>query len=130
MPVDLRPSGVSKTAALTALAAVAERWELRKTERHLLLGVPESTANHWFSALSRGVIDEKEVLAAPLVERISHIVSVYDLLHRIVKGKDADRWIERPNDAFAGQAPRELLLTGRADDLLRVRGYLERIASQ
>lgn len=130
MSLDLSSPGISKTAALAAIAAVAERWGIRKTERYRLLGVSESTANHWFAALDRGERGDRDSLSAPVLERISHVISVYDLLHRLVEGGDADRWIDRPNAAFGEQPPRELLLSGRSDDLLRVRWYLERIVSQ
>jgi len=130
MPTDLSSAGISKTAALSAIGAIAERWRIPKTERYLLLGVPQNTANHWFSNLSRGEIDERETLRAPILERVSHVLSIYDVLHRLIKGPEADEWLERPNRAFGGQQPRELLLSGRSDDLLRVRWYLELVASQ
>lgn len=129
MPVDLSSAGISKTAALTAAAAVAERWSVPKKQWFLLIGVPESTANHWFADLARGEIDERESLKPGVLERISHLVSIYDLLHRLVKGAQADEWMSHPNRAFGGHEPRELLLTGRFDDLLKVRNYLERAVS-
>jgi len=130
MGVGVSPASVSKTAALSAVAAVAERWGIQKTDRYRLIGVPESTANHWFGLLQRGKLDDREPLKPALLERISHVVSIYDLLHRLIKGDEADRWMHQPNAACGGQCPRELVLSGRSDDLLRVRWYLDRIASQ
>lgn len=130
MSVDLSSAGISKTAALSVVRAIAEKWDVQKTARYQLLGVPESTANHWFSALDRGDIDQKEVLKAAVLERISHIASIYDLSHRLVKGNEADAWMQRGNSAFGGQAPIALVMNGRAEDLIRVRWYLERVASR
>ncbi|MDQ2680490.1 MAG: MbcA/ParS/Xre antitoxin family protein [Candidatus Eremiobacteraeota bacterium] len=60
------------------------------------------------------------------IERISHLLGVYDGLHRLFgDGEYADRWIHEPNAAFDAHTPAELLLTGSFTALVEVRRYVE-----
>jgi uncharacterized protein (DUF2384 family) len=126
VPIHLAPENLSKTQALAALAAVAERWKIPRTKRYVLLGVGESTANHWFADLERGALDDRIPLKPTVVERISHIVHIYNGLHRLVNDPYADEWPHRPNRAFGGQKPIHLLLSGRGDAIVDIRRYVDR----
>ncbi|MGB8796710.1 MAG: hypothetical protein WCC70_04055 [Candidatus Aquilonibacter sp.] len=115
---------ISKTFALSVLAATAARWGIPDEEHYRLLGVSKSTSDRWFAELARGSLNGSS-FEAPVLDRISHIVSIYDMLHRLYVGQEANLWISRSNAAFAGKAPRELLLSGKLEDLLEVRRYVE-----
>jgi hypothetical protein len=126
MSVNLPPLGASPKVALRAVAAVAEKWRISRTKRYLLLGVLESSANHWFSQLELDALVD-ESLPPGVLERISHLLSIYDRLHRLLKGDAADQWIHDANRAFGGRKPVDLLLSGRMDELMDVRRYVDRV---
>jgi Protein of unknown function (DUF2384) len=135
MGVDLAPGRISPEVALKAVAVVADRWDVPRGRRHLLLGVSESTANHWFSQIARGEFRKDREVKASVLERASHLVSIYDGLHRLIGGVTdhhdaADAWIGEPNRAFGGRKPIDLLLSGRIDDLFAVRSYVDRAVQQ
>lgn len=131
MRVTTSPAGISRTAALTVLANLAERWGVAKTKRHQLLGMPASTVNHWFSDLDRsGAVDDARPLDRDTLERISHLASIYNGLHRLMNEEAADRWISMPNRAFSGRRPLELLISGRFDDLIDVRRCIDRVVAR
>jgi hypothetical protein len=135
MGLDPARGRISPRVVLTAIAAVADRWGVARGQRHLLLGVSESTANHWFSEIARGEFPEDRDVKAITLERASHVVSIYDGLHRLIAGKldgrgAADCWMSEPNRAFGGRKPIELILSGRMDDLFAVRSYVDRAIQQ
>jgi hypothetical protein len=135
MGVNLAPGRISPEVALKAVGAVADRWGVPRGQRYLLLGVSESTANHWFSEIARSTFPEDREIKPVVLERASHVVSIYDALHRLIAGtadgrESADLWIGEPNQAFGGRKPIELLLSGRMDDLFAVRSYLDRAIQQ
>jgi hypothetical protein len=123
--VKFAAGGIPRAAALTAFAGVADRWNVPKTKRHLLLGQPERTVYTWFSKL--GDKDEDgAALDATTTERISHVVSIYNALHRLLAGNAADEWMQLPNRAFGGAKPIDVLLGGRFEDLIEIRHYVDR----
>lgn len=115
-------SQVSRAVALKALARIAERWGLERTDLPRLLGMlPARTVRDWY------VRERSQPLPHDVLERISHVIGIYDGLHRLF-GDDAyaDRWISVENAAFGDRAPRELLLSGSFTALVEVRRYVER----
>lgn len=125
MGVRFAAGGIPRTAALNAFASLADRWNVPKTKRHLLLGQPERTVYTWFSKL----VDEEEgntPLDATTTERISHLVSIYNGLHRLLFGDAADQWMQLPNRAFANEKPIDVLLGGRFEDVIEMRHYVDR----
>lgn len=125
MGIRFAAGGIPRTAALNAFSSLADRWNVPKTKRHLLLGQPERTVYTWLSKLA----NEKEG-ATPLdpttTERISHLVSIYNGLHRLLSGKAADEWMGLSNRAFAGRKPIDVLLGGRFEDVIEMRHYVDR----
>jgi putative toxin-antitoxin system antitoxin component (TIGR02293 family) len=118
---SLAPQTVSRSVALKALSRIAERWQLRRQDLSGLLGrVPGRTLRDWYER-------DRGQLSPDAIERISHIVAIYDGLHRLFGDSDyADRWIHNPNDAFGGSKPVELLLSGSFTALVNVRQYIDR----
>jgi len=123
--LDSATGSISRTIALGAIQSLAERWGVPKTKRYLLLGQPESTVNHWFAALKRNALSDAP-LDANTLERMSHLVSIYNGLHRLFAGDEADAWMRRKNRAFDERTPLDVLLTGSFENLLRVRQYVDR----
>jgi hypothetical protein len=121
---------ISRPAALSALAALAECWKIAKTKRYLLLAGKERTVNGWFNQLDRGEAGQAGPLDDLVLERISHLLAIYNGLHRLLSDPHADEWVSRPNLSFGGRAPIELLLSGRMDDLIDVRRYVDRAVNQ
>ncbi len=135
MSVDLSPGRVSPKVALKAVAAVADCWQIPKGERYLLLGVARDTANKWFASVQRGEFSDTHAVGRDVLERASHVVSIYNSLHRLISGANADGdaadvFFRSPNRAFGGRSLRDVVLTGRFSDLIEVRHYIDRVVNQ
>jgi uncharacterized protein (DUF2384 family) len=113
-------SPVSPSIALKALGRLAERWALKRRDIARLVARPERTVRGWFERGGASALD-RDVL-----ERISHLVGIYDGLHRLFgDAAYADRWIHENNAAFANRSPLELLASGSFTALVEVRRYIE-----
>lgn len=112
-------AAIPRPVALKALERIAERWHLKRQQIPAIMGRPPRTVRDWFAS-------DRGSLEPDVNERISHLIGIYDGLHRLF-GDDAyaDRWIHEPNAAFGGIAPRDLLLTGRFTAIVEVRRYIE-----
>lgn len=109
----------SRSVALTALKRITERWRLQKQQIPLLVQRSARTVRDWFER-DRGSLDPD------VLERISHLIGIYDGLHRIFGDNAyADRWIHEPNEAFQGRSPGDILLSGKFTALVEVRQYIE-----
>jgi hypothetical protein len=131
MSFDLSPGRVSPKVALKAVAAVAERWQIQKGQRYLLLGVPADTANKWFASIQRNEFPDTRSVGRDVLERASHVVSIYDALHRLIggtsaEGDAADVFFRAPNAAFGGRSLRDVVLAGDLRGLIEVRQYVDR----
>ena len=124
------PASVDRPVNSQALAAagvrgffgIAEKWGLGEKECLLLLGEPgRATYYNW----KRGEVGK---LSRDTLERLSYLIGIYKALRILIPNDDlAHAWVKRENDAplFAGQAPLQLMLTGKVADLYRVRAYLD-----
>jgi hypothetical protein len=118
---------VSRRVGIRAFVNLADRWKIEKGAWPALLGRSSpNTIRHWIKSAETGE-DRDAPLEADVQERLSHLLSIYDGLHRLF-GDDAyaDAWIRTENRAFGGQTPLSRLLTGRFSDLYEVRLYIER----
>lgn len=113
---------VKPRAALGAFVRLAEQWNLTRAESLVLLGVPERTYYRWRESADRAQ------LGPHVLERISHLVSIYANLHRIFGDGNAvaNHWIRQPNAALGGQTPLERMLGGQTVDIIAVRTLVER----
>ncbi len=118
---------IPRRVGMRAFVALAGRWKLSKGDWPILLGGRSAnTIRHWVKAAEEGT-ERDVVLDADVQERLSHLVAIYDGLHRLFGDEAyADAWIRTPNQAFAGQTPLERMLTGQFSDLYEVRLYVER----
>jgi hypothetical protein len=118
---------VDRGVAVRAFVGVAERWNIPKGDWPALLGKSSpNTVRSWIESASLGDPVGAR-LDADVAERISHLLSIYDGLHRLFgDGAYADRWIRLENAAFGGEAPLSRLRSGRFSDLYEIRIYVER----
>ncbi len=109
--------------ALHAFSRIAENWALSTAEQRTLLGsMPEST---FFKYLKQ---PESARLSPDGLERISHLLGIFKSLNILLpRPEAADGWIRRPNHAplFKGRSALEYMLSGRFEDLIAVRRYLD-----
>ena len=101
------------------MSRLAERWDIPKGDWHTLLGRHSpNTIRNWATS--------DQALEADVQERLSHLVSIYDALHRIFGDEAfADAWLHRAHVAFGGQAPLDRMRSGKFSDLYDVRLYLD-----
>jgi len=118
-PVD--PQSLA-AAGFRGFFGITEKWGLGEKENLVLLGEPgRATYYNW----KKGAVGK---VARDTLERLSYIVGIYKALRILIPNDDlANAWVKRENDApiFAGQAPLQLMLTGKLADLYRVRAYLD-----
>jgi uncharacterized protein (DUF2384 family) len=109
--------------ALEAFTRIASLWGLSAGEQRTLLGsIPEST---YFKYLKN---PHAARLSRDTLERISHVLGIFKSLNVLLpRHEAADTWIRRPNNAplFKGRTALEYLLSGRFEDLVAVRHYLD-----
>lgn len=109
--------------ALGAFTRIAGLWGLSAGEQRVLLGaIPEST---YFKYLKNPGAAR---LSADTLERISHILGIFKSLNILLpRHESADTWIRRANNAplFKGRTALEYMLSGRFEDLIAVRHYLD-----
>lgn len=110
---------IPRPVALKALTRIAARWGLKKNEIPELLGRAPRTVRDWFRT-------DRGSLEPDVNERISHLIGIFDGLHRLFGDNDyADQWIREQNAAFGGLTPLQLLMTGRFTAIVEIRRYIE-----
>ncbi len=109
--------------ALQAFTRIANLWGLSAGDQRTLLGsIPEST---YFKYLKN---PQAARLSRDTLERISHILGIFKSLNVLLpRHESADTWIRRPNNAplFKGRTALDYMLSGRFEDLVSVRHYLD-----
>lgn len=122
IPVD-RISG----AGLRAFFRIARTWGLSIAEQRAALGgVSKSTLYNWRERPEEAGLSEDQL------DRISYVFGIYKALHILfTRPEQADTWIRRPNEAipFGGKPAADLMFSGRMEDLMRVRRYLDGVRS-
>jgi hypothetical protein len=109
--------------ALEAFTRIAGLWGLSAGEQRTLLGsIPEST---YFKYLKN---PRAARLSRDTLERISHVLGIFKSLNVLLpRHESADTWIRRSNNAplFKGRTALDYMLSGRFEDLVAVRHYLD-----
>lgn len=113
----------SERVAAKVFFKIAEAWKMDVAEqRDALGGVSKQTIYNWRAH------PERVRFSGDQLDRISYLLGVYKALHILfTRPEQADSWIRRPNAAppFGGKSAAELLFSGRMEDLIRVRRYLD-----
>ena len=122
-PAGSTDSGGLSGPALAAFSRIAGLWGLSTAEQRTLLGgIPEST---FFKHVKN---PQSAKLSSDTLERISHVLGIFKSLNVLLpRHESADGWIRRPNNAplFKGRTALEYMLSGRFEDLVAVRHYLD-----
>ena len=102
---------------------IADVWDMDVGEQRAALGnVSKQTVYNWREH------PERARMTSDQLDRVSYLLGVYKALHILfTRPEQADSWIRRPNAAvpFGGKSAAELLFSGRMEDLIRVRRYLD-----
>jgi uncharacterized protein (DUF2384 family) len=102
---------------------IADIWDMDVSEQRAALGnVSKQTVYNWREH------PERARMTSDQLDRVSYLLGVYKALHILfTRPEQADSWIRRPNAAlpFGGKSAAELLFSGRMEDLIRVRRYLD-----
>jgi Protein of unknown function (DUF2384) len=119
--LDLSDAHVSR-AAKQAFFQIIARWNVSNEEARTLLGAPtKTTFFNWKKS-------EGGLLSRDVIERVSYVLGIYKALHILFQDStQADQWIRKPNDAFAGQSALARMLAGNVSDLHQVRSYLDHV---
>lgn len=72
------------------------------------IGVSERTVQNW----------EGGRVSPQAERRVRDLVELKEMLDRYIPPDSVQQWLISPNDAFAGDAPRDWIIEGRARDLL------------
>ena len=109
---------IAPAAALNAVRRIADRWHVSRRDLPVLLGCKSQTVRTWYKTAP-------ETLDKDVVDRIAHLIGIYDALHTIFSDSDyADRWIYESNRAFRGRKPFDLIASGDIIALIEVHRYL------
>jgi uncharacterized protein (DUF2384 family) len=110
-------------AGLRTFFRIAGAWGLSLAEQRAALGnVAKQTLYNWRDH------PESARLSDDQLDRLSYVLGIYKALHIIfTRPEQADSWIRRPNDAppFGGKPAAATLFSGKMEDLMRVRRYLD-----
>ena len=116
------PISAERVAAKTFFN-IADAWEMDVAEQRAALGgISKQTVYNWRANPRRARLHGDQL------DRISYLLGIYKALHIIfTRPEQADTWIRRTNAAppFGGKAAAELIFSGRMEDLIRVRRYLD-----
>jgi len=104
---------------------LADEWSLTNAQRSTLLDIQGRTFYRWKTN------PDQLHLSHDQRTRISYLVNIYLDLHAIFDDEPrmANEWIHHKNDAFAGKAPLEALLTGTFADFYTMYQEVHRTAN-
>jgi uncharacterized protein (DUF2384 family) len=106
---------------------IAEAWRLTIGEQQKLLGgVAKQTVYNWKAR------PQEARLTSDQLDRISYVLGIYKALNILfTRPEQADTWLRRENSAppFGGRPAADLVFSGRMEDLMRVRRYLDGVRS-
>jgi hypothetical protein len=110
-------------AGLRTFFRIADAWGMSLGEQRAALGnIAKQTLYNWRDH------PESARLSDDQLDRLSYLLGIYKALHIIfTRPEQADSWIRRPNDAppFGRKPAAATLFSGKMEDLMRVRRYLD-----
>lgn len=109
---------IAPQVALEALSRIADRWKLKQQDLPALLGTSPRTVRAWYKSPPARL--DRHVL-----ERISHLLAIYNALNAVFGTPFGDQWVHQRNHAFGDRAPIELLRAGGFTELVDIRRYLD-----
>jgi len=119
---DFRPAPITDDEAAAMFRATVNLfrlWDVTDEQAAILLDLPLRTYRRW-KAGELGRIDRDGKA------RLSNLMGIHKALRLVFREPQrAYRWIEKPNEAFAGRSALDIMLGGELTDLMRVRRYLD-----
>ncbi len=110
-------------ASVRAFANIARAWGMDLREQRAALGnVSKQTIYNWRERPERARLNGDQL------DRVSYLLGIYKALHILfTRPEQADSWIRRSNAAlpFGGRPAAGLMFSGRIEDLIRVRRYVD-----
>jgi uncharacterized protein (DUF2384 family) len=110
-------------AAVRTFGRIAHAWGMDLREQRAALGnVSKQTIYNWREHPERARLNGDQL------DRVSYLLGIYKALHILfTRPEQADSWIRRPNTAlpFGGRPAADLMFSGRIEDLIRVRRYMD-----
>lgn len=117
-----RPDRVVSAVAKKTFFRILDRWQVRTEDGRNLLGSPSRGT---FFAWKKG---EGGTLSRDTLERISYVIGIYKGLQILFPDPaQADAWISKPNEAFAGRSALDRMMGGNVSDLHAVRAYIDHV---
>ena len=121
--VQVEGSAALSAVAVKAFGNIAQAWGMDLQEQRAALGnVSKQTIYNWRRHPQRAR------LSGDQLDRVSYLLGIYKALHILfTRPEQADTWIRRPNTAlpFGGRCAADLIFSGRLEDLIRVRRYVD-----
>lgn len=115
-PTDRRTSEVAKRAFFR----IADLWNVSSEQTRVLLGSPSRSTFYSWKKAGGGL------LPRDALERVSYVLGIYKGLQVLFPDpRQADEWIQKPNDAFGGRSALDRMLAGNVADLQTVRSYVD-----
>ncbi|MCT8997528.1 MbcA/ParS/Xre antitoxin family protein [Chelativorans intermedius] len=112
-------SDAEAQAMFRAAVNLFARWGVGDEQASVLLDLPLRTYRRW-KAGHIGRIDRDGRA------RLSNLMGIHKALRIIFhEPQRAYDWVSRPNAAFGGRTPLEIMLGGELTDLMRVRRFLD-----
>jgi uncharacterized protein (DUF2384 family) len=104
---------------LAAFFALADVWKLSTDQQIALLGSPaRSTFFKWKK--------EGGILSVDREVRVSHLLSIFKALQVLFPDPArADAWMGRPQRFFGGRSAFDVMLSGKLEDIERVRDFVD-----
>ncbi|MGB8910126.1 MAG: MbcA/ParS/Xre antitoxin family protein [Candidatus Cybelea sp.] len=121
-PEAIEATALSATA-VRAFGNIARAWDMDLREQRAALGnISKQTIYNWREH------PERARLSGDQLDRVSFLLGIFKALHILfTRPEQADSWIRRPNAAlpFGGRPAADLMFSGRIEDLIRVRRYVD-----
>lgn len=113
----------ARKAIFEALMALFDRWHLHTLNQVQLLGLVDGSN----FLVDRELPDDPAVL-----ERVGHLLAIDRALLKLHPYSETfrDHWIDRPEPAFDGISPLEIMLTNGSDGIKKVRELVESQAAK
>ena len=107
-PRKALPASLAADSGRINAEALRTALGLTQSQLALAIGVSERTVQNW----------EAGRVSPQAERRLRDLVELNEALERYIPADQRQTWLISPNDAFAGAAPRDWIIEGRARDLL------------
>lgn len=118
-PLELGPDAIA--TGVRVFRRIARAWQLSPDHEARLLGLADAAELERLAGMPETFASDERF------ERLSYVFGIWRALNSLLgESTIADTWLSRPNTAapFGGRPARDLMTTGRIEDLRAVHQYL------